>query len=197
MSARLLALLVFVFAIGTTPGPTNAMVSASGANFGYRRTLPHILGTLFGLPALIVAMGLGLGRLFQAHPPLQQGLKVAGSAYLLYLAWRVVTAGRPQGPRGGGRPLTFVEAAAFQWVNPKIWLAGLAALASYARAADGYWADTLVVAAAFCGVVLLATNLWCLGGVAIGRALASRRARLAFNLVMGLLIVLSIALLYL
>ena len=196
MSAHLLALLVFVFAIGTTPGPTNAMVSASGANFGYRRTLPHILGTLLGLPLLVIAIGLGLGELFRASPALQQALRLAGSGYLLYLAWRVATAGRPQGRGGGGRPLTFVEAAAFQWVNPKIWLAALAALASYARVADEYVADTLVVAAAFSGVVLFATHLWCLGGVAIGRLLASQRARLAFNVTMGGLIVASITLLY-
>jgi threonine/homoserine/homoserine lactone efflux protein len=196
MSSPIVALVAFVFAAATTPGPTNAIASASGANFGYRRSLPFILGGMLGLPALIVVIGLGLGQLFKAHPALHDGLKGAGSAYLLYLAWKIATAGRPRSD-GGGRPLTFIEAALFQWVNPKGWLASVSALAAFSRGAETYPADTLLVAATFFVCLFLGQSAWCLFGTAIGRLLVSQRALTAFNVCMGALIVASIALLYL
>lgn len=197
MSAQLPALVAFVFAAATTPGPTNVMVSASGANFGYRRTMPHIAGTMAGLPALIVAIGLGLGQLLQAYPAAHDGLQWAGSAYLLYLAWRIATAGQPADTRGRGRPLTFTEAALFQWVNPKGWLAAASALAAFTGGAGTWLRDTLVVAGVFFVLIFVATSVWCLFGAGIGRLLTSRRARSAFNAAMGLLVAASIALLYL
>ena len=197
MSANFLALVTFVFAAATTPGPTNVMVSASGANFGYRRTLPHIFGSMVGLPALICAIGLGLGQVLKAEPAAHEWLKWAGSAYLLFLAWRIGTAGRPQSAAAGGRPLTFVEAALFQWVNPKGWLAAASALAAFSQGAGSYRSDTLVVAAVFFTLMFVSTTVWCLFGAAIGRLFTSRRALAAFNAAMALLIVASIALLYL
>jgi len=196
MSSNLVALIVFVFAAATTPGPTNVMVSASGANFGYWRTVPHILGTMAGLPGLIVAIGLGLGQVLLAYPGLQEGLRWAGSAYLLYLAWRIAVAGRPQNGSAGGRPLTFVQAAAFQWINPKGWLAAVSALAAFSIHPQHGFADALVVAGVFCAMIAFATTVWCLFGAAVGRLLASRRALAWFNGMMSALIVASIALLF-
>ncbi len=196
MSSALLALIVFVFAAATTPGPTNVMVSASGANFGYWRTIPHILGTMVGLPGLIVAIGLGLGQVFLAYPALHEALRWAGSAYLLYLAWRIARAGQPRSGGGGGRPLTFIQAALFQWVNPKGWLASVSALAAFSTRPQHYLADALIVAGVFFAMVFLSTSAWCLFGAAIGRLLASPRALAWFNGSMSALIVASIALLF-
>jgi threonine/homoserine/homoserine lactone efflux protein len=197
MSTAFVALLVFAFAAATTPGPSNLLASASGANFGYRRTIPFILGSIAGLPLLIVAIGLGLGQLLKVYPALHEVLKWGGSAYLLYLAWRIATAGRPQGDAGAGRPLTFLQAAAFQWINPKGWLAAASALGAFTTDPQRYVRDTLLVAGVFFVCFLLATNVWCLFGTAMGRLLASRRALAWFNGFMSLLIVASIALLYL
>jgi threonine/homoserine/homoserine lactone efflux protein len=196
MSTQFPALVAFVFAAATTPGPTNVMVSASGANFGYRRTLPFIFGSIVGIAALAVTLGLGLGQLLKLYPAAHDVLKWAGSAYLLYLAWRVGTAGRPRDGGGGGRPLGLVEGLLFQWLNPKGWLAILSALAVFSRSQATYLADTLVVAGLFFAFLFLATTLWCLFGTAIARLLTSRRARTAFNAAMSLIIVASIALLY-
>lgn len=197
MSSPIVALVAFVFAVAITPGPTNAMVSASGANFGYRRSMPFILGTMVGLPGLIVAVGLGLDQAFQAWPPLQVGLSWAGSAYLLYLAWRVATAGRPQGADGAGRPLTFVQAALFQWINPKAWLAAVSALGVFAKEPQHYLAGAFTVAGVFFLIIYVSTTVWCLFGSAVGRLLASPRALTAFNVTMGVLIAASIVLLHL
>ena len=114
------ALVIFASAMAFTPGPNNVMVTASGVNFGFRRTLPHILGITFGFVVLLVGCAAGLGAIFTAYPPLQIVLKAAGAIYLLWLAWKIATA-KPAADDDErvGRPITFLQAALFQWVNPK------------------------------------------------------------------------------
>ncbi|MEO1121599.1 MAG: LysE family transporter, partial [Pseudomonadota bacterium] len=117
---RLLALAAFAFASTWTPGPNNIMLANSGATFGYRASQPHAFGVALGFPIMLFLIALGLGELFKASPVFRETLKWAGAALLLYLAWRIATAGRTK-TAGGGRPFTFVEAAGFQWINPKAW----------------------------------------------------------------------------
>ena len=124
------ALLGFTFATSVTPGPNNAMLTASGANFGFRRAVPHMLGIILGFPAMVLAIGLGLGTVFSALPWLHLALKYVGAAYMLYLAWRIATAERGKGA-AAAKPISFFEAAGFQWVNPKAWIMGVGALAAY------------------------------------------------------------------
>ena len=127
---------MFVFAAVTafTPGPNNIMVTASGVNFGFARTIPHLAGILIGFMVMLVACGAGLGALFTAYAPLQYALKIVGAAYMLWLAWKVANA-RPADdePDASARPLTFLQAAAFQWVNPKAWVIAISAIAIYVR----------------------------------------------------------------
>ena len=127
-----LALLLYAFVTSITPGPNNFMLLASGVNFGFVRTIPHMLGIGIGFLTLLVGVGLGLGALLTAFPMLHGALKVAGAAYLLYLAWRIGTS-RSLGKDGEEktRPMTFIEAAAFQWVNPKAWVMAVTAMAVY------------------------------------------------------------------
>jgi threonine/homoserine/homoserine lactone efflux protein len=115
-----LSLLLFAFTTSITPGPNNMMLLASGVNFGFRRTIPHMLGIGSGFLSLLLAVGFGLGAVLAAFPPLFLALKVAGGLYLLWIAWKIGTS-RSLGEGGGTgtRPMTFLEAAAFQWVNPK------------------------------------------------------------------------------
>jgi threonine/homoserine/homoserine lactone efflux protein len=122
-----------LFAISTsiTPGPNTLMLLASGVNFGFRRTLPHMLGIAVGFPAMIMAIGLGLGGLFEAYPRSHVILKYVGMAYLLWLAWKVATAERAEDAAYESKPFGFFQAAAFQWVNPKAWTVSVSAIATY------------------------------------------------------------------
>ena len=117
-----LPVVMFAFTMSATPGPNNLMLTASGANFGFRRTVPHMLGVSSGFFSLIAVVAIGLGALFIQYPMLQTALRVAGSVYLCYLAWRIATA-RPQrdgkNATGRSRPFTFWQAAAFQYANPR------------------------------------------------------------------------------
>jgi len=129
-----LALLLFAFVSSITPGPNNLMLFTSGVNFGFVRTIPHMLGIGVGFLILLLAVGFGLGALLTAYSPIHTVLKVAGGAYLLYLAWKIATS-RTMGKAGetGARPMTFLQAAAFQWVNVKAWVMAVTAMSLYTQ----------------------------------------------------------------
>lgn len=188
MSAEaLLALLVFAFVSSITPGPSNFMLLASGANFGFRRTLPQLFGIAAGFGALLLAVGLGLGALLAAAPALHLFLKLAAAAWLLSLAWRLGTA-RSLGQGGAvAKPLTFREAASFQWINPKAWIAAGSAMAVYASA-EAPFASVLLVAGIFALAILPSLAAWAGFGVALRDWLSAPARLRRFNLAMGLLL---------
>jgi threonine/homoserine/homoserine lactone efflux protein len=184
----ILALLIYAFVSSVTPGPNNLMLLASGVNFGFRRTVPHIFGISAGFLTMLLAVGLGLGAVLEAFPGLHLALKILGGAYLLHLAWRIAMGG-PLGKEGNSRarPITFFEAAAFQFVNPKAWVLAVTAMALYGSAASRFWSVT-IIAAAFTIVNLPSVSIWAGFGVAL-RNLLSDPVRLKFfNLAMGLLL---------
>jgi threonine/homoserine/homoserine lactone efflux protein len=185
-------LFVFAFATSFTPGPNVVMLAASGANYGFRSTIPHISGISIGFPVMVIAIGLGLKAVFVALPELQTVLKFAGGAYLLYLAWRIANAGRPQADGTAGRPMNFLEAAAFQWVNPKAWMMAIAAVSTYTPGRDNV-AETFIVAMLFALLAWPSCAFWAGVGVAV-RLFASERAVRVFNLTMAALLVASLAL---
>jgi threonine/homoserine/homoserine lactone efflux protein len=123
----LMALVAFCFVGVITPGPNNLMLMASGANFGFRRTVPHMFGIGLGMPVLVTLVGIGVMRVFEALPIVQTVLTVLSVAYLLFLAWKIANAAPPSAAAAEqtGKPLTFLQAAAFQWVNPKAWFMAL------------------------------------------------------------------------
>lgn len=173
-----------------TPGPNNIMVMTSGANFGFRRTTPHVLGIVIGFLFMILLAGLGLVALFDRFPILSVLLKTLSVAYLLFLAWKIANATPPEDKPEAGHPLTFLQAAAFQWVNPKAWAMGLTAIALYAP--DQSAASVMVIAVAFTAVGLPAISLWAVLGMSL-RAFLSNRTRLrAFNYAMAFLLVASL-----
>lgn len=187
-----LALVTFGFAMAFTPGPNNIMLAASGVNFGFSRTVPHISGVAIGFVVLTFACGVGLGLVFAAVPALQVALKVAGAAYLLWLAFKVATAhlGRDDG-KGPARPFTFWQAAAFQWVNPKGLVAALSAVALYIRPA--HQAQDLAIMLVAFGVITAGSAItWAGFGVALRRLLQEPRHARLFNGAMALLLVASI-----
>jgi threonine/homoserine/homoserine lactone efflux protein len=197
VSDLLLPLLTFVVAMTITPGPNNIMITASGANFGFRRTIPHLMGIVIGFPVMTLAIGIGLGELFKTWPIVHTVLKYAGTAYLLYLAYRIATAARGGEAQSRGRPLTFLEAAAFQWANPKGWMMAVGAISAYTTVGGNPFLESLIIAATFGVIAVPAVGVWAVFGVAVGRLLRSDRALGIFNLTMAALLVASLTLLYL
>jgi len=196
MSDILLPFLLFALSSTFTPGPNNMMLMASGANFGLRATLPHMMGISLGFPVMVFAVGLGLGTVFERYPLLHEILRWAGSAYLLWLAWRIATAAGTGKAERRSRPLRFLEAAGFQWVNPKAWIMAVSAFSVYAAPEVAPLTQAAVFGAVFCLIAFPSCGTWTLFGTAIGRLLRSPRSLRLFNGAMGLLLAASVALLF-
>ncbi|WP_412564260.1 LysE family translocator [Thalassobius sp. MITS945101] len=186
----LTALAAFAFVTSITPGPNNLMLMASGANYGFRRTIPHMLGVGLGFVLMVALVGLGLMGLFDAFPITHTVLKYAGIAYLLWLAWKIANAGMPQTDGSTGRPMTFLQAAAFQWVNPKAWQMALTAITLYAPERTAW--SILMVAAVFGAVNLPSVSSWTVLGQQMTRVLTSPLRLRVFNGIMALLLVASL-----
>lgn len=185
-----LALLGFALVTSVTPGPNNMMLLASGVNFGFRRTLPHMLGISLGHALMVFLVGLGLAGLFRVWPPALPLLKVVSVAYMLWLAWKIAHAGAPGEGRAKPRPMSFLQAAAFQWVNPKAWAMALGAVTAYVAAPSA--AAYLVVAATFAAVNLPSVSLWAAAGQGLRGWLAAPARLRAFNWTMAALLVASL-----
>ena len=186
------ALVAFAAAMAFTPGPNNIMVTASGVNFGFARTIPHILGITFGFFVLVSVCAAGLGAAFAAYPPLQVALKVAGALYLLWLAWKIATSAPASDDEPQvAEPISFWQAALFQWLNPKALVAALSGVALYVRPA--HWvADFTVLQIVYTAATILAVATWTGFGVAPRRVLADPKHARIFNFAMALLLVASI-----
>jgi threonine/homoserine/homoserine lactone efflux protein len=192
LSELLCALLVFVVVTLFTPGPNNAMLMASGLNFGFCRGLPHLWGVALGFAVMVLAVGLGLGAVFQAYPAAYTVLKYVGAAYLLYLAWQIGTAGPIEaGGEARGHPITFLEAAAFQWLNPKGWVMAVGAVSAYAGVA-AFPLNVALMALLFGGLGILSSATWLGFGTGLKQILTNPRAVRAVNIAMALLLVASL-----
>jgi threonine/homoserine/homoserine lactone efflux protein len=190
--ALLAALLPFALATSLTPGPNTVMVTASGATFGFRRTLPHILGILVGFPGMLVAIGWGVGGVLETRPLVHATLRWVGAAYLLFLAWKIGTARRADAHGARGAPLGFLQALAFQWVNPKAWMMCVGALSTFTTVGGDLRRETFVIAATFALVSLPALVGWTLFGTALGRLLRTERSQRVFSCAMAALLVASL-----
>lgn len=192
MPETLFALALYALTASITPGPNNIMVTASGANFGFRRTLPHMLGIAIGFGAMIAAIGLGLGAIFLASPTVQTVMKAAGIVYTLWLAWKIAKAGGPGDVADAGRPMTFLGAALFQWVNVKAWIMSVGAVAVFSSPGDGLLASVGWIVLVFFLASLPSVAIWTMFGVALRRALRDPTWLRVFNVTMALLLVASI-----
>lgn len=185
-----IALVAFAFVSSITPGPNTLMLMASAANFGVRRTVPHMLGVGIGFTVMVVLVGLGVAGIFAAWPPAGLILKVVSVAYLLWLAWKIATAAPPRPGAAAGRPFTFLQAAGFQWVNPKAWTMALSAVTLYAPGREV--GSVLFVAMVFGLVNLPSIGFWAGLGAQMQRFLTSTVRLRRFNLVMAALLVASL-----
>ncbi|MEO0676355.1 MAG: LysE family translocator [Pseudomonadota bacterium] len=186
------ALLTFAFASSITPGPNNMMLMASGANFGMARSVPHLAGIAVGFAVMITLVGFGLAQLFELFPVLHTVLKVAAALYMTYLAWKIATAApKIDAPEEAGRPFTFLQAALFQWVNPKAWAMALTVVSVYMPETLGILAP-VIVALLFQIPGVPCMVAWAVLGVAMRRFLTTAGRLRLFNGTMGALLVLSV-----
>ncbi len=182
------ALAAFAFVSSITPGPNNLMLWSSGMNFGIRRTLRHMFGVFLGFSSLLLMTSLGVGSLFQRWSWLTVVLRVAGSGYLLYLAWRIARAGRAKEAEAA-KPLTFAEAVAFQYVNPKAWVMGITAAGTFLPEDTSVAAGAVLLTLVFGLVNLPCIGTWVVAGTGIGRLLTNDRSRRVVNGVLAALLV--------
>jgi threonine/homoserine/homoserine lactone efflux protein len=191
----LAALAIFAFVSSITPGPNNLMLMASGINFGFRRTVPHMLGVSLGFTLMIILIGLGVMQLIEAVPGSRTFITVASGLYLLFMAWKIATTNTAPGNNGtttgGSKPFTFVQAALFQWVNPKAWTMALTAISAYAPKSHGL-TGVMLVALIFGMINLPSTGSWAAMGAKMRNFLSDPVRLRAFNIIAALLLVTSL-----
>ncbi|MCD5992719.1 LysE family translocator [Pseudomonas sp. CDFA 602] len=188
----LLAFALFALVTSVTPGPNNMMLLASGVNFGFSRTLPHMFGISIGFFVLVLSVGFGLGSVFNAWPILYTILRYAGAAYLLYLAWKIATSGpASDADSTRSKPLSFMSAALFQWVNPKAWIMAIGAISTYTPM-QGYFTNVVVISAVFALINLPSVGIWAGFGSLLRNVLRDPVGLRIFNGVMAVLLVASL-----
>ena len=185
------ALLLFATATLFTPGPNNIMLMTSGLTFGFKRTRPHLFGVSLGFGTMALCVGFGLGAVFRAHPLLHTALKIGGTSYLLYLAWKIAHAGPMQDGHDKGAPFTFFQAAAYQWVNPKAWSMAVGSMAAFAPR-TGYPFNEIIIALVFATLGTVSAGTWTIFGTKLRLLLKTPRALKIFNLTMAVLLVASL-----
>ena len=186
-----LAMLTFCFVSGVTPGPNNLMLMTSGVNFGFRRTLPHLVGVVLGFTLMVALIGFGLTAVFARFPVLLPAMRYLGAAYMLWLAWKIANSGTVHDGERRGAPLGFFGAVAFQWINPKGWVMALSALTAYA-VVDNYARNVVIVALTYFLVAVPSSGVWAALGASMRRALADPRVARWFNWTMAALLAASI-----
>lgn len=188
-----IAVAFFAIASTGTPGPNNMMILASGLNFGVYRSIPHWLGIITGVPMMIITLGLGLEQLFVHYPISFLIIKIIGSSYLLYMAYKITQLkvdGTEQHTRS--RPFTFVQAFFFQWVNPKAWVMSIGAIATFTQAADPLLPQIISIAITFNVMGAVCVGLWLTTGQLLQRLIKNETHQRRFNRTMGALLALSV-----
>lgn len=189
------ALAIFAFVSSITPGPNNLMLMTSGINFGMRRTVPHMLGVSIGFTLMIALIGLGVMKVIEAVPGSVTVITVASGLYLLYMASKIATTSTSPAENGTAdaksKPFTFLQAALFQWVNPKAWTMALTAISAYAPKSQG-WPGVLIVAGVFGIINLPSTGTWELMGSKMRRFLSDPVRLKTFNVIAAILLVASL-----
>ncbi len=183
----ILPLVLFALVSSITPGPNNLMLLASGANFGFRRSVPHMLGISMGFALMALLVGIGLAQVFELYPVLKLILKILAMVYMLYLAWKIANAAAPKSVSATAKPFTFLQAAAFQWVNPKAWAMALTAVTVYAP--NQQFAVIAIVAGGFSVVNLPSVTFWAVMGQQMQKVLTNQRRLQVFNITMAMLLV--------
>jgi len=186
------ALAAFCVVTLFTPGPNNIMLMTSGLNFGVRRTLPHMTGVTLGFAMMMLGVGLGLGTVFETWPVLYPVLKYGGACYLVFLAWKIAFSGPiKSSDKANGRPMTFLQAVAFQWINPKAWVMAVGAVSAYAAVAS-FPFNVLMMSAFYGALGFASSGTWVGFGYGLQRVINNPKSVRIFNGVMAILLVASL-----
>lgn len=188
----LVSLLPFAFVMSITPGPNNLMVAASGVNFGFKRTVPHMVGITIGFPIMLMCIGLGLGAIIGHSFILQMAIKYLGSAYLIFTAVQLALSTSAKQVAAPLQPKTFLEAAAFQWINPKAWMMGVSSMATYSAGGASQSLQTVLLSIVWGFMALVAVIIWTLFGALIAERLQNPRALRIFNWTMAAALIASL-----
>ncbi len=186
-----LAIISFTFVAGITPGPNNMMLMASGLNHGVQKSIPHYLGICFGFPVMVAVVGFGMGAIFSKYPAIFLAIKLSGICYLLFLSWKVANADNLNAKQSTRDPLSFTQAAIFQWLNPKAWVIAVGALAAFTTQ-DNFTLSVITVIIVYFFMGFLCMGVWLKLGQALQQYLSHGKRRQFFNILMGLLLALSI-----
>jgi len=187
-------LAVFLFAVSATvtPGPNNIMIMTSGLNYGVKNSIPHLLGICFGFPVMVIIVGLGFSVVFEMYPLFHEAIKIFGVLYLLYLAWLIASSSPVSLEGTKSKPLSFAQAALFQWVNPKAWVVATGAVSAYTTVSSDVLGQVVYIALAFLLVAFPSLGVWLIFGVGIKKYLKSAKHQKIFNLTMALLLIVSV-----
>lgn len=192
--AMLLSIATFTLSTVITPGPNNIMLLSSGLTFGYKRTVPHMLGIMLGFPFMVLLVGLGLGIIFEKFPILFTVLKVVGIAYLFWMAFKIANNKSSFDIKEdeNSKPFTFLQSAAFQWVNPKAWIMAITAISIFVTSKDDSLIQVTIIAVIYMLSGVVSTNTWTVGGLLLKRFMKEESSVRKFNILMAVLLVVSV-----
>ena len=182
------SLLLFAIIAAFTPGPNNIMIMTSGLNFGPKASMPHFIGICLGFPSMFLAIGFGLGFIFERFTLVHSFIQVLGVLYLLYLSWLIAISGKASAQDGQAKPLTFTQAALFQWINPKAWVTGTSAIAAFTVMEANLTAQILIIGLVLFLVAIPSAAVWMLFGASLQRVLSNPVQLRVFNVSMALLL---------
>lgn len=187
-----LAIILFAASTTVTPGPNNIMIMTSGLNYGVKESIPHLLGICFGFPAMVIMVGLGFSVVFEMYPIFHEVIKILGVVYLLYLAWLIASSSPTSLEVDNSKPLSFTQAALFQWINPKAWVMATGAVSAYTSVSSEIFSQVIFIAFAFFIVAFPCVGIWLFFGVGLKKYLNSAKHQKIFNVSMALLLVGSV-----
>lgn len=192
--AMMISIFTFSLSVSMTPGPNNIMLLTSGITFGYKKTVQHIMGIVFGFPLMMILIGVGFGMVFERYPQILQILKIVGFLYLCWMAYKIAT-NRPNYDTDTmkvSKPFSFIQAALFQWVNPKAWMFAITSISIFVTSNEDAISQVIVLSLLVTITAVISTNCWVLGGVVIKRFIKNHKIVHYFNICMAVILVVSI-----
>lgn len=186
------AIFLFGLSAGITPGPNNIMLMTSGMNFGIKQSIPHLVGVCIGFPVMVILIGLGFSIVFNQYPIIHEIIKILGLIYLLYLSWLIASANPDKLEGKKSKPFTFLQAALFQWVNPKAWVIATSSISAYTTLDDNIHWQVLSIAAIFFIAAVISSSTWLIFGKGIKQVLQSPKQQRLFNISMALVLAASV-----
>ncbi len=190
--SMIISLIIFAIGSSLAPGPSNIILLSSGLNFGYKRTIPHILGVMFSFPLMIVLMGLGLEVVFKTYPVILDIVKYIGIAYLAFVSFKILTAKYTLENKPDIKPFTFMQSVLFQWVNPKAWIFSVSVVSLYITSEENSILQLFVIVIIFVFSILLTSSCWSYSGVLLKRFINNEKYIKLFNIGIAVMLILSI-----